>query len=42
MYRELIEKLSYMKKGFENEVPLAQRRKVSSHSHGEDIGKVSQ
>ena len=41
MYRELIEKLSYLKMGVENEVPLAQRRKVSSHSNGEDIGKVS-
>ena len=27
---------------FENEVALAKQREVSSHSHGEDKGKVSQ
>ena len=39
---QVIEKLSYPKMAFENEGPLAKRIKVSSHSQGEDTGKLSQ
>ena len=39
---QVIEKLLYLKMAFENEGPLANRIKISSHSQEEDIGKVSQ
>ena len=39
---QVIEKLLYLKMAFENEGPLTKQINVSSHSQGEDTGKVSQ